>query len=95
MEFRVLTNRGDFCTRSGSVRLSRTHVVCRSARVAAGNSSVIPSFSNCIVHPAIVEVFYYQLMRKRNVLKSIKIYIKITLAATYFGVITIIKERTV
>jgi len=48
------------------------------------------------MHPVIVKVFYYQLMHKRIVLKSsIKIYIKITIAATCFGVITVIRGRTV
>ena len=38
--------------------------------------------------------YYYQLIHKRIVLKrSIKIYIKV--APTYFGVITIIRDRTV
>ena len=43
-----------------------------------------------------IKVFYYQLKHKRIVFKRIiKIYIKITIAATCFGVITIIRERTV
>jgi len=59
-------------------------------------TSLFHFFHICTVHPAIVKVFFfnYQLMHKRTVLKrSIKIYIKI--APTCFGVITIIRERTV
>ena len=48
------------------------------------------------VHPAIIEVFYYQLMHKRIVFeRGDKIYIKITITATCFGVITTVRERTV
>jgi amino acid permease len=54
------------------------------------------SFHICTVHPAVIKVFYYRLMHKKIVLKRIiTIYIKITIAPTCFGVITVIRERTV
>ena len=41
-----------------------------------------------------MKVFYYQLMQKRSFKRGIKMYIKITITPTFFGVITIIRERT-
>jgi hypothetical protein len=47
----------------------------------------------CVKYLLVLSKFYYQLMHKRFVLKSVKIYIK--RAPTCFGVITIIRERTI
>jgi len=41
------------------------------------------------------KVSYYQLTHKKLFSRNIKIYIKITIAPTCFGVITVIRERTV
>jgi len=41
------------------------------------------------------QIFYYQLMHKKTVFKGVlKFYITITIAPARFGVITIIRERT-
>jgi len=53
------------------------------------------NFHICTVHPDIIKVFLLPTDAQENCFQKItKIYIKITIAPTCFGVITIIRERT-
>jgi len=53
------------------------------------------TFHICAVRPVTIKVFITNWCTRELFLMSIKVYIKITTAATCFGEITIIRERTI
>ena len=55
---------------------------------------VLLFFHICTVHPAIIKVLLATDTQENCFHRNIKIYIKIKIASTCFGVITIIRERT-